>query len=92
MSEYEGCYVKMAEDATFWLVEDGERQALSYSEELLVFGLRPVVVVEPGVLEAIPIKGTRRSQGGAISVGLHVEREGREVFIPHSDKEEEKEG
>ena len=57
MSEYEGCYVKLAEEATFWLVEDGERQALSYSEELLVFGLRPVVVVEPGVLEAIPLKG-----------------------------------
>ena len=92
MSEYEGCYVKLAEDATFWLVEAGERRAMASAEEMLGNGLRNVIVVEPGVLEAIPIKGTRRSQGGAISVGLHVEREGREVFIPHSDKEEEKEG
>ena len=78
MSEYDGCYVKLAEDATFWLVEDGERQALSYSEELLVFGLRPVMVVEAGVLEALPVKGTRkkaREQGGA---GLRPARTGGE--------------
>ena len=92
MSEYEGCYVKLAEDATFWLVEDGERWAMASAEEMLRNGLRMVVTVTAEEMEAIPIKGTRRSQGGAISVGLHVEREGREVFIPHSDKEEEKEG
>ena len=57
MSEYEGCYVKLAEDATFWLVEDGERRAMASAEEMLGNGLRNVIVVEPGVLEAIPLKG-----------------------------------
>ena len=57
MSEYEGCYVKLAEDATFWLVEAGERRAMASAEEMLGNGLRNVIVVEPGVLEAIPLKG-----------------------------------
>ena len=90
MSEYEGCYVKLAEDATFWLVEDGERQALSYSEELLVFGLRPVVVVEPGVLEAIPIKGKRVVHHRDTAQTKFAER--TEKSFKSSEKDEEKEG
>ena len=57
MSEYEGCYVKLAEDATFWLVEDGERRAMASAEEMLGNGLRMVVTVTAEELEAIPIKG-----------------------------------
>ena len=87
MSEYEGCYVKLAEDATFWLVEDGERQALSYSEELLVFGLRPVVVVEPGVLEAIPIKGFHHRDTAQTKFAERTEKS-----FKSSEKDEEKEG
>ena len=57
MSEYEGCYVKLAEDATFWLVEAGERRAMASAEEMLGNGLRMVVTVTAEELEAIPIKG-----------------------------------
>ena len=64
MSEYEGCYLIVDGDTTFWLVEDGERWALSSQYEMLTFGLRPVYVVEGGVLEAIPVKGMR--QGTAV--------------------------
>jgi len=78
MSEYEGCYVKLAEDATFWLVEAGERRAMASAEEMLGNGLRNVIVVEPGVLEAIPIKGFHHRD--------------TEKSFKSSEKEEEKEG
>ncbi|HJW91006.1 MAG TPA: hypothetical protein VJ436_10245 [Anaerolineales bacterium] len=80
MSEYEGCYVKLAEEATFWLVEDGERRAIGSVEEMYASGVRAVVVVKAGVLEAIPIKGFH-----------HRDTERTEKSFKSSEKEEEKE-
>ena len=80
MSEYEGCYVKLAEDATFWLVEDGERRAMASAEEMLRNGLRMVVTVTAEELEAIPLKGFH-----------HRDTERTEKSFKSSEKEEEKE-
>jgi len=80
MSEYEGCYVMVDGDPTFWLVEDGERRAIGSVEEMYASGLRPVVVVDPGVLETIPIKGFH-----------HRDTERTEKSFKSSEKEEEKE-
>ena len=90
MSEYEGCYVKLAEDATFWLVEDGERRAMASAEEMLGNGLRNVIVVEAGVLEAIPIKGKRVVHHRDTAQTKFAER--TEKSFKSSEKDEEKEG
>ena len=87
MSEYEGCYVKLAEDATFWLVEDGERRAMASAEEMLGNGLRNVIVVEAGVLEAIPIKGKRVVHHRDTAQTKFAER--TEKNLEYFEKEEE---
>ena len=87
MSEYEGCYVKLAEDATFWLVEDGERRAMASAEEMLGNGLRNVIVVEAGVLEAIPIKGFHHRDTAQTKFAERTEKS-----FKSSEKEDEKEG
>ena len=87
MSEYEGCYVKLAEDATFWLVEDGERRAMASAEEMLRNGLRMVVTVTADELEAIPLKGFHHRDTAQTKFAERTEKS-----FKSSEKDEEKEG
>jgi len=54
MGNYEGEYVKVAGDSTFWLVEDGKRVALRSKADWWECGLRPVNVISIEELDAIP--------------------------------------
>lgn len=45
MSKYDGLYVKLAGDPTFWAVDDGKRHKVADSLELYKIGLRPVRVI-----------------------------------------------
>jgi len=53
--EHEGCYVKLADDPAFWLVQDGMRLIVASPEEMYRHGLRPVHCVTAEELEAIPV-------------------------------------
>lgn len=57
-SIYEGCYLTLDDDFTYWFIKDGERRAVSSLEQ---FGLRPVHTVTPGQLEAFPIAGSKKT-------------------------------
>jgi len=50
-------YVKLSNDATFWLVEDGKRLKLEGPDDWWHYGLLPVVIIEPDELDAIPLVG-----------------------------------
>ena len=54
---YNDKYLKVADDPTFWLIENGERQKMHSMDEVYEHGLKLVVLVKPEVLEAIPVKG-----------------------------------
>lgn len=54
MSNYDGCYVKLSDDPTFWYVENGERVIV---EHMYQYGLLPVIVLEPEQLALIPFAG-----------------------------------
>jgi len=55
--ELEGCYLRTEGDPTYWLVEGGKRRAIAGPEEMYALGLRPVRVLPPDVLAAIPLAG-----------------------------------
>ncbi len=52
--DYEGEYVKTANDATFWLIEDGKRVRLNSQADWWAIGFRPLNVIDAEELEAIP--------------------------------------
>ncbi len=67
--DFEGCFVKTGDDATFWLVENGSRRAIHSAEEMYQAGLRPVRTVTAEQLAAIPQEGqaapaARKRRGG----------------------------
>lgn len=53
MSDYNGCYVKLDNDPTFWAVDDDKKRKVANAEELYAIGLRPIVIVKPSVLNKI---------------------------------------
>lgn len=55
--EYDGKYVKLADDPTFWAVDGGERVKLRLAQEAAVYGARETVEVTPAELARIPVKG-----------------------------------
>jgi hypothetical protein len=57
MSEYNGCYVKLATDNTFWYVEDGERLMVENTDHMYQIGLKPIYTISPDDLQDIPFVG-----------------------------------
>ena len=55
-SPQEWYYAKLATSPTFWLVRDGQREALRNPTEMYAVGLLPVRVVTEDELEAIPVR------------------------------------
>jgi hypothetical protein len=56
MSDYDGCYVKLSDDPTFWAVDDGKRRKVSDSLALFKIGLRPVRVISIDELGKLKIE------------------------------------
>jgi len=55
-SKDEWYYAKLAESPTFWLVRDGQREALRSPMEMYAVGLLPIHVLAEDELEAIPAR------------------------------------
>ena len=53
--DYDGMYVKLADDPTYWAVDDGSRRRVESQEEMGEIGLRTVRVITPETLEEIPL-------------------------------------
>jgi hypothetical protein len=54
-NKFNGCYVKLVDDPTYWAVDDGERRSVANSEEMHAIGLRQVVPVSAKELKEIPL-------------------------------------
>jgi hypothetical protein len=54
MSEYDGCYIKLAYDPTFYAVDDGKKKLVESPEHMNEIGLRKVFKVSEDELDAIP--------------------------------------
>lgn len=59
MDRLDKIYVKIADDPTFWAVDDGERTKINSAAEMHELGMRPVHVVPVDELDKIPVAGTK---------------------------------
>lgn len=64
MANYDGKYVKVHGDPTYWAVDDGERYRVSDREEMYQIGLRKLSIITKAALKAIPIKGAKKQTKG----------------------------
>ena len=55
MSKYNGCYVRLADNVTYWAVDNGKRKVMANIDEVYAYGLRPVKVVTEAELKNIKI-------------------------------------
>lgn len=62
MAEFEGCYVKLDDGPTYWMVENGERIPIHSTEEMYAHGLRPVVTISLQELRSIPLRRARKGK------------------------------
>lgn len=60
MSDYNDCYVKLADNPAYWAVDGGERRVVTSQAEMVRIGIRRVVTVTEEELDAIPIAGRRK--------------------------------
>lgn len=58
--KYDGMYVKVSGDPTFWAVDRGKRVKLERAYEVSNYGQRAVVEISPDERDSIPIKGERK--------------------------------
>ena len=54
MSEYDGKYIKLPFEYTYWAVDNGRRTMVEGINHMHEIGIRPVVVVTEKELEAVP--------------------------------------
>lgn len=54
MSEYDGCYIRLAYEPAFYAVDDGKKLLIESPEHMQQVGLRPIMVVSEDELDAIP--------------------------------------
>ena len=54
MSKYDGCYIKLAHDPTFYAVDIGHKRLVESPAHMQSIGLRRLVVVTEDELNAIP--------------------------------------
>lgn len=59
---YEGEYVKLSNDPTFWLVKDGKRIALKSQADWWHYGNRPINIVNANDLDAIPVASEEQQE------------------------------
>ena len=59
MSQYDGCYVKLAHDPAYWAVDDGEKKQVAGPDEMQTIGIRPIIVVSVKELKDIPLAGQK---------------------------------
>ena len=57
MSKHDGCYVKIANNVTFWAVDKGKRRIVSDMKGVYEIGLRPIHVISEPELDKIPLAG-----------------------------------
>ena len=55
MAKYDGTFVKLADNATFWAVDGGKRRPMGSLEEVHAIGLRPVIVLTEKELDKIKL-------------------------------------
>ena len=54
MSQYDGKYIKLPFEYTYWAVDDGRRTMVEDINHMHEIGIRPIVVVSLKELEAVP--------------------------------------
>jgi hypothetical protein len=59
MSKHDGCYVKEAQSAAFWAVDNGKRREMASMDRVYEIGLRPIHIISGPELEKIPIAGEK---------------------------------
>lgn len=54
MSKYDGCYIKLVDDPTFWAVDIGHKRLVESPAQMHAIGLRPIHTVTEDELAALP--------------------------------------
>jgi len=54
MSQYNGKYIKLADDPTYYAVDIGQKRLVESPAHMYQIGIRPIVVVTEEELDAIP--------------------------------------
>jgi len=54
MSQYNGKYIKLADDPTYYAVDIGHKRLVESPTHMYQIGIRPIVVVTEEELDAIP--------------------------------------
>lgn len=57
MSKYDGCYIKLADDPTYYAVDNGQKTIVQDADQMHKIGLRPIHVVTQTSLNRIPFVG-----------------------------------
>ncbi len=53
MSEYDGCYIRLAQSPAYYAVDNGKKRLVKSPERMNQIGLRRVIVVTEDEFEAI---------------------------------------
>ena len=57
MSDYNGCYLKLAGEPAFYAVDDGHKRLVESPTQMQAIGLREICIVSKDELDAVPFWG-----------------------------------